>query len=266
MTLLLFLGLNYCLIKNTNHHVLHWKYYILSSDQPFWFLTFALMIKGLLCSTFKSFVGSCFATNPKMILINVDQCIIRDIMLAVGIKLKKINYPSGDLSLLIFFDFLLPEFSYFIFSPLNKFCSASIWSFFVYWIFCQPSFLCYVETLALIKHSSANKCASLNLRSLFEKWAVLTTQELMFMKFREPLSIGLKACNITEDKSPDFFFVSDAHVHKMSASMSGVWTAFERPLNGVWAAFERRLSGVWAAFERRLSGIWAAFYHCLSGV
>ena len=29
-----------------------------------------------------------------MVLINVDQCIIWDIVLAVGIKLKKINHPS----------------------------------------------------------------------------------------------------------------------------------------------------------------------------
>ena len=29
-----------------------------------------------------------------MVLINVDQCIIWDIVLAVGIKLKKFNHPS----------------------------------------------------------------------------------------------------------------------------------------------------------------------------
>ena len=38
-------------------------------------------------------MGSYFATNQKIVLINVDQCIIGDIVLVVGIKLKKNNYP-----------------------------------------------------------------------------------------------------------------------------------------------------------------------------
>ena len=36
-------------------------------------------------------MGSYFATNPKMILINIDQCIIGDIVLAVGFKLKNLT-------------------------------------------------------------------------------------------------------------------------------------------------------------------------------
>ena len=51
-------------------------------------------IRGRLWSTFKSFVGIYFATYPKMVLINVDQCIIRDIVLAVGSKLKNFNHSS----------------------------------------------------------------------------------------------------------------------------------------------------------------------------
>ena len=35
-----------------------------------------------------------------MVLINVDQCIIGDIVLAVGIKLKKFNHPSGHRQLI----------------------------------------------------------------------------------------------------------------------------------------------------------------------
>ena len=41
-------------------------------------------------------MGSYFATNPKMVLINVEQCIIWDIVLVVGFKLKKFNYSSAQ--------------------------------------------------------------------------------------------------------------------------------------------------------------------------
>ena len=39
-------------------------------------------------------MGSYFATNPKMVLINVDQCIIWDIVLAVDFTLRKFDYSS----------------------------------------------------------------------------------------------------------------------------------------------------------------------------
>ena len=46
------------------------------------------------CKNFKTLVGFYFATNPKMVLINIDQCINADIVLDVGFNLKKLNHPS----------------------------------------------------------------------------------------------------------------------------------------------------------------------------
>ena len=37
-----------------------------------------------------------FATNPKMVLVNDDQCIIADIVLALRVKLKNLNHPSVE--------------------------------------------------------------------------------------------------------------------------------------------------------------------------
>ena len=53
-----------------------------------------LLHRAGLCSNFKPLVAFFFATNAKMVLINDDQCIISDIVLALWVSIKNLNHPS----------------------------------------------------------------------------------------------------------------------------------------------------------------------------
>ena len=55
------------------------------------------LLNGLLCSTFKSFVGGYFANNLKVVLINVDQDAILYLRVNYQHVLKKFPYPSEGL-------------------------------------------------------------------------------------------------------------------------------------------------------------------------
>ena len=90
--------ITFLLLKQNN---LEWKQYDKRSGWDFYFpnafwntadYTQRYQIKAVLFSTFKFFVGGYFATNPKMVLTNVDQWIIGNVVLAVGSLLEKFNH------------------------------------------------------------------------------------------------------------------------------------------------------------------------------
>ena len=50
-------------------------------------------------------MGLDFANNAKMVVINDDQCIIADIVLALRVRLKNLNHPNTYLIHILFLVF-----------------------------------------------------------------------------------------------------------------------------------------------------------------
>ena len=47
--------------------------------------------------------------------------------------------------------------------------------------------------------------------------------------------------------------------------MTGLWEAYERPMEGVWEAY-RHMTGVWEAYERPMEGLWEAYEKPMRGL